>query len=78
MSKALTWLFATALRLAREVNISWQMAKAEVTPLGSTPGLCACGWALDDHIDGDCPDELTDEEFWAVMLDDEEDEDEEE
>lgn len=75
MGELLTWVFAAALKLKREVEISWAMAKAELTPFGSTPGLCEdCGYGLDDHSDeGECPEDEEYEEIWAIDCDDEED-----
>lgn len=74
MTEWLSRVFTLALRVRQEVEVAWEVAKAEVVPLGATPGLCGCGFALDDHIDGECPED--DEDVWALVDDDlDEDED---
>lgn len=71
-------LFTLALKARDEVRIAWELAQAEVRPYGSTPGICRCGYGLDDHEeDLSCPISFfDDDDEWVVMLDEDEEEDE--
>lgn len=74
----LVFTFKGLLTVQREVKVAWEVAQVHVFSIGLTPGLCICGFALDDHLpDGDCPIDFDDDEEWVEVADDDDDWDEE-